>query len=277
MYTNMTKNSGVMKPGEDNNCPEKIGISGSTLKLIAIITMLIDHIGAALLTRIIIDKGILEAIVYDANGIAGLSQEDIILYYGYRIMRLIGRIAFPIFCFLLVEGFLKTRDVKKYMLRLLGFAFLSEIPFDLAFAGKIFYWEYQNVMFTLLIGVFVMMIFRWIENKGLHIGIQLILQIITLAVGMEIAYLMHTDYQAIGVFCILLFYILRDQKVWKIIAGCLAFAWEITAPLAFVPIAFYNGKRGWNMKYFFYFFYPVHLLIIYLICLALGLGDISLM
>ena len=107
--------------------PQK-GLSGSTLKLIAIITMLIDHIGAAVIARLLI---------------AGQGSE--MLYKIYYAMRAVGRVAFPIFCFLLVEGFFYTGSRKKYALRLFGFALLSEIPFDLAFSGKILEFGYQNV------------------------------------------------------------------------------------------------------------------------------------
>lgn len=103
------------------------GLSSTALKLIAITTMFIDHIGAVL-----IEGGIL-------NGGMTLSLSDLesfssgsVWWKTDLILRLIGRIAFPIFAFLLVEGFLHTRDIKKYGTRLLLFGFLSEIPFDLA-------------------------------------------------------------------------------------------------------------------------------------------------
>ena len=66
--------------------------------------------------------------------------------------------------------------------------------------------------------------------------------------------------------------IFRRKKPLQIAAGCLVFLWEVTAPLAFIPIAFYNGKRGLKMKYFFYAFYPVHLFLIWLVCLLMGMG-----
>ena len=108
----------------------KKGLTGSTLKIIAMIAMLIDHIGAAVLVRVIRSTG------------------DMSLYEGYTILRKIGRIAFPIFCFLLVEGFIHSSDKKKYALRLGIFALLSEVPFDLAFQSKVVGFEYQNVFFT---------------------------------------------------------------------------------------------------------------------------------
>ena len=73
-----------------------------------------------------------------------------------------------------------------------------------------------------------------------------------------------------GVLAILVFYMTRQMRGLQIVAGCLAFCWELPAIVAFIPIAFYNGKRGWNIKYLFYAFYPVHLLVLYLICVGDG-------
>ena len=99
---------------------KKKGISGSTLKIIAVVTMLIDHIGAIILMRYIMKSGYMDvAMSGDINVINAWLTENSTLYTWYTVMRYIGRVAFPIFCFLLVEGFLKTRNVKKYALRLL--------------------------------------------------------------------------------------------------------------------------------------------------------------
>ena len=134
-------------------------ISGSTLKIIAMACMLIDHTAAVLFDRILISRGLLNAVNASDGGASFLSTGNTaVIYYADMIMRAIGRISFPIFCFLLIEGFMHTHDVKKYALNLGIFALVSEIPFDLAFAGKPFYLDYQNVFFTLFIGL-VMMIF----------------------------------------------------------------------------------------------------------------------
>ena len=109
-------------------------MSGTTLKWIAVISMLIDHTAEVLI-----------------NHNAALT--DPIWAQIYVLMRGIGRIAFPIYAFLLVEGFLHTRDVKKYLARMLTFAVVSEIPFDLAVFHTPFYWGYQNVFFTLFLGL----------------------------------------------------------------------------------------------------------------------------
>ena len=129
---------------------ERKGISGSTLKIIAIITMLIDHIGAGVLGRLLVVRGMNE--VADLNAWIDANSTLVITY---QMMRFVGRLAFPIFCFLLIEGFEHTHDVKKYALRLLSFCLISEIPFDLLFNGKILEFGYQNVFFTLFIGLMV--------------------------------------------------------------------------------------------------------------------------
>ena len=107
---------------------EKPGISGFTLKVIAILSMLIDHTGAAVVEKAILK---LPSVTGNADLLAFWTRTD-------QVMRAIGRIAFPIFCFLLVEGFIYTRDVKKYAGRLLLFALLSEFPFDLALKQGVF-------------------------------------------------------------------------------------------------------------------------------------------
>lgn len=202
------------------------GLSGSTLKIIAIISMLIDHIGAILL----------------------------IGHPYYSLCRNIGRIAFPIFCFLLVEGFFHTHDVKKYSIRLLLFALISEIPFDLAFSHTAINPYYQNVFLTLVIGLFVM--------YGLeHCQIPLWRMLIILA-GMAVATLLHTDYSWKGIAAIVVLYCMKENRINQAVAGALTFSWEPPAMLAFLPIYFYNGKRGISLKYLFYAFYPAHLLVL---------------
>ncbi len=143
----------------------KKGISGSTLKMIAIVTMVIDHIGAAVLARLLMVNGLGELDQTNTDAIMQWLSANGALYGTYTVMRMIGRVAFPIFCFLLVEGFLHTHDVKKYAMRLGLFALLSEIPFDLAFSSKILEFNYQNVFFTLFIGLLTMIAYRAVEEK----------------------------------------------------------------------------------------------------------------
>lgn len=252
------------------------GISGSTLKMIAIVTMLIDHIGAVVLARLLIVQGVNSIDTSSQNAVMQWLTQNATLYYTYTAMRMIGRIAFPIFCFMLVEGFLHTHDVKKYALRLGAFALISEIPFDLTFSGKVLDFQYQNVFFTLFIGLLTMMVYHMVEEKTeWQPIIRGLLYVVILVAGMALAWLLKTDYAEKGVFCIMVLYMFRKKKVNQMLAGCLSFFWETPALFAFIPIAFYNGKRGWNMKYFFYMFYPAHLLILYMICCFMGIGGIA--
>lgn len=253
---------------------KKKGISGSTLKLIAVVTMLIDHIGAAVLARLLMVNGMNELDPNNTSAVLQWLSDNGTLYWTYTALRMIGRVAFPIFCFLLVEGFIHTHDVKKYALRLGLFALISEIPFDLAFNSKVLEFNYQNVFFTLFIGLLTMIAYRAVEEKAeWNQALRVILCILIVAAGMAAAYLLKTDYAEKGVFCIMVLYIFRKKKVWQILAGCASFFWETPALLGFIPIGFYNGERGLKMKYFFYIFYPAHLLILYLICYFMGISG----
>lgn len=239
---------------------EKKGLSGSALKMIAMVTMLIDHIGASL-----IENGMMQKVVSDSVLDAQVSslQHYTMWFAVDKIMRGIGRISFPIFCFLLVEGFLHTRNWKKYALRLFLFGVISEIPFDLAFFKEVLNFSHQNVFFTLFIGMLVLAGLRCCEQRENFLQQQRrIMEILTIVVGMAAAQLLHTDYGAFGVFAIAGLYFFRENKTRQTIFGCVAFLWEGTAPLAFLPIHFYNGERGLNLKYVFYVFYPAHLLIL---------------
>ena len=133
------------------------GISGSTVKLVGIITMFIDHLAAAVLGRIV-----LKILMTD-----GRTDRFYDLYSIYSVMRMVGRLGFPIFCFLLVEGVDKTRSRVKYALRLGIFAFISEIPFDLAFNAKVLEFGYQNVYFTLFFGMLALCAYDFLEKHKL--------------------------------------------------------------------------------------------------------------
>lgn len=277
MEQNMKQNI----PGQNGNTKQQLaaqtrklrGISGSTLKLIAVITMIIDHVAAGILIRYLFRNGIHDLDINNMSAVNQWMDQNAALFSTYNVMRLIGRIAFPIYCFLLVQGFEYTHNRLKYAARLLMFAAISEIPFDLLFKGQILEFGYQNVFFTLFFGLAVMMGLRWVEeNLGGRMFTPL-LYLIVIAAGMAAAQLAKTDYAAIGVLCIVVTYLFRKKKIWQIVSGCIVFSWELTAPLAYIPIAFYNGKRGWKLKYCFYLVYPVHLFVLYLICMGLGIDS----
>lgn len=241
-------------------------LNGNVLKMIAVVTMLFDHIGAA-----VIENGILGGPEYAdlANLLA--TEQGLRWYMIDLVLRVIGRIAFPIFCFLLVEGFLHTGDVKKYASRLFIFALVSEVPFDLAFSEQWIAFGYQNVYFTLFIGLMVLIGIR-------HFAVSPGKQLIVTAAGCAAASFLKTDYSFIGVLLIVVLYLFHNNRRKCVLYGALlSFGESIglfgAAALAFIPIHFYNGQRGkLNLKYFFYWFYPVHIIVLALLRILLEGG-----
>lgn len=221
---------------------ERWGISGGTLKIIALVTMIIDHATAIFVS-------------FADNR------------YLYLLGRGIGRLAFPIYCFLLVEGFIHTRNRGKYCFRLFLFALISEVPFDLAFYGGLFYAGHQNVFFTLLFGLLLLWFIEW---KAVHLTgtkgyVLSVLGYLAFYVGAE---LIRSDYGAYGVLMILCFYLFHGNRIRVTIAdiavnGFMALGGNIQllGALSAIPMAFYNGKKGVSLKYFFYAIYPLHLLL----------------
>ena len=227
---------------------KKKGFDGFSLKMIAVISMMIDHSAAGIL-RLLINSGRLDGGTFGREKWANV----------YYIMRDIGRIAFPIFCFLLVEGFCYTRNKAKYLVRLFLFALISEIPFDLGLHGQL----------CALCGLGI--IKEKIQNHFVY-GLSAVF--ITLFF-MGISELLHTDYHRFGVLVIVLFYVFREYRPLACGMGLLVlilcFGRELPAVFAFPLLLFYNGRRGRGMKYFFYVFYPAHLTILYLVGSFLGL------
>lgn len=229
-------------------------LSGSTLKMIAIVTMFIDHIGAVIVQRTMSMPG------FDHDFWSSL----------YWPLRYVGRLAFPIFCFLLVEGFVHTSNVKKYLGRMLLFALISEIPFNLGITGDWINLNFQNVFWELSLGIVAMMCLEMVEKKNLNYIAQVILRLVIIAVFALGAEMLNLDYGMYGIISIVALYVFRQNKVSQLLNGAVSFLWEAVAPLAFLPIALYNGKRGRNVKYLFYVFYPAHLLGLYIIARLMG-------
>lgn len=250
------------------------GMSGSTVKIIALITMLIDHYAACYLERVLTAEGI-RIYLDDGADMPGLA-------WTYLIMRLIGRIAFPIFVFLLVEGFLHTRNRWGYLGRLCVFALLSEIPFDMAFnltddqvfSGKLIELSGQNVFFTLAIGLLVIIVLDFVRATFEKRVVRILLSLIIVGAGMALSVLLCTDYDCMGVLAIAVIYFFRNKRMAGVGFMCLLLTvtnfLEITAFLSLLPIAKYNGTRGLRMKYIFYVFYPLHLLLLWGLCIFMG-------
>lgn len=194
----------------------KRGISSAVLKNIAVVTMLIDHIGAVIMTRLLIRNGLYEAMVNQEAYTAWMGQNGG-MYGIYMAMRIIGRLAFPIYCFLLVEGFQKTHNVKKYLGRMFLFALISEVPFDLAFSGKAWYPAYQNVFFTLLLGLMVIAGLHLLEQHfaGTTVGKTILrvgLNAVIILTGCVLALVLKTDYDFKGILAITVLYLFRNRK-----------------------------------------------------------------
>lgn len=260
----------------------KRGISSAVLKNIAVVTMLIDHIGAVIVIRLLIQKGLYGAMVDQEAYIAWVGQNRG-MYGTYMAMRIIGRLAFPIYCFLLAEGFQKTHNVKKYLGRMFLFALISEIPFDLALSGRLWDTEYQNVFFTLFIGLMVIAGLRLVDQRlaGTETWRKLAcvgLYAVIIVAGSVLALVLKTDYSFKGILAITVLYLFRSRRKAQVWAGVIVFllmdGLEMIAALSFLLIWFYNGERGRQNKYFFYFFYPAHLLLLWLVCVAMGIAGI---
>lgn len=246
------------------------GISASMLKVIAMAVMLIDHVAAAILARMLL---------------LGIGGTDHSLYVVYVVMRQIGRTAYPIYCYLLLEGLEYTGNRWKYALRLGVFALVSEIPFDLAFKSTWLELGYQNVFFTLTISLLMLIGFKEIEKRDFVPShkfrnqiLKLGLSVLIAAACMTAAYLLRTDYSYRGVFCVWVLYAFRRQKWLQLLTGYLAFVFtlgEVFAFPAFILLAWYRGRKGFSCKYLFYIFYPAHLCIIYIVCVLMKIANIA--
>ena len=213
---------------------------------------------------------------------------------GNEWLTCIGRIAYPIFAFMIVEGYFHTNDLKKYVRRLLLFAALSEIPFNLMTGGGVFNLLHQNVLWTFLIGIGLIHRIELAKRKR-SVWFWLVTVVLSL-LGLLAAMLGMTDYMHFGVLTMLVFYLFRGRRWWHFI-GQLICLWYINiemmgglvypivlfgkewiihqqgfALLALLPIWLYRGKQGLynkTLKYTYYAFYPVHLLILYLLMLII--------
>ena len=207
-----------------------------TLKIIAIITMFLDH-------------------YYRIIG-------------GPEWLSVLGRLAFPIFAFSISEGYSHTKNVNKYLMRLLNFAIIIQLPNFLGFQ------EYPlNIFFTLALGLFCLEI---LDNNKINIVVRYIVVLYLCFLAEKTG----LDYGAYGVILIILFNKLRNNKLYIFITflalnlvilkiGNLS-EMQIYSIFSLVPIFLYNGKKGYGMKYFFYLFYPLHFIFLYFLNELLG-------
>ena len=226
-------------------------LSGAQLKYIAFLTMLIDHVNKAL-------------IYPNLNGGMLLVISD--------IFDIVGRIAFPIFIFLLIEGFFKTTNRWKYLGMLLLFGVISEIPFDLFTTATFFEPNWNNIMFTLaLVLVIIWCIDTLKEKMGRRWRIVwYLISAVIVGAGCLSAMILGLDYEYHAVLIGYFLYIFYEKPVWAIPFCYLSMYKEPWALLGFGLTLTYNGERGKQNKIVNYLFYPVHLLILGMIRIYFG-------
>lgn len=218
-------------------------MTSTKLKIIACVTMLIDH----------------ATLFFD-------SKAD---YNLVATMHAIGRLAFPIFAFLIAEGFYHTRNVYKYLSRLLIFAIISQIPYNIVFQHEWIQWEQLNILFNFFFALFAL----WIYKKNKYAGIVAVIVISYLNQSV-----IHTGYGAYGILLVFFFYIFRGSFIKQAGSLTILMAAYITelliryyprtsfymflqgfAVLSLFVLYFYNGRKGKDIKYLFYVFYPTHI------------------
>ena len=239
---------------------EKMDLSAAALHILAMTFMLMDHLWATLLP----------------------AQEW---------LTCVGRIAFPIFAFMAVEGYFHTHNLKKYLLRMLIFAVISEVPFDLMYGGTWFYPVHQNVIWTLMMGLAGIHLMETVRKKK-STFVYILVSVIVVILGGLLGTLSMVDYYGIGVLTVFIFYFFRGRKWWCLLGQMLALYWvnvellgglmypirlfgmefelcqQGLALLALLPIWLYRGRQGYHSKpfqYFCYAFYPMHMLVIVLV------------
>ena len=241
----------------DSSASKNFELTAAVLHIIAMTLMLMDHLWATLLPA---REGLTCA----------------------------GRVAFPIFAFMAVEGYFHTRSFKKYILRMLLFAVLSEIPFDLMYGGTWFYPVHQNVLWTFLLGLLGVWLMEQVRKKG-KTWMYLLVCVLVVPAGLVLGTLCMVDYYGVGVLTVFVFYFLHGRKWWCFLGQLAALYWlnvellgglmypvqlfgmefelcqQGLALLALIPIWLYRGRQGYHSKpfqYLCYAFYPVHMLLL---------------
>lgn len=241
----------------DSSASKNFELTAAVLHIIAMTLMLMDHLWATLLPA-------------------------------REWLTCAGRVAFPIFAFMAVEGYFHTRSFKKYILRMMLFAVLSEIPFDLMYGGTWFYPVHQNVLWTFLLSLLGVWLMEQVRKKG-KTWMYLLVCVLVVPAGLVLGTLCMVDYYGVGVLTVFVFYFLHGRKWWCFLGQLAALYWlnvellgglmypvqlfgmefelcqQGLALLALIPIWLYRGRQGYHSKpfqYLCYAFYPVHMLLL---------------
>ena len=241
----------------DSSASKNFELTAAVLHIIAMTLMLMDHLWATLLPA-------------------------------KEWLTCAGRVAFPIFAFMAGGGDFHTRSFKKYILRMLLFAVLSEIPFDLMYGGTWFYPVHQNVLWTFLLSLLGVWLMEQVRKKG-KTWMYLLVCVLVVLAGLVLGTLCMVDYYGVGVLTVFVFYFLHGRKWWCFLGQLAALYWlnvellgglmypvqlfgmefelcqQGLALLALIPIWLYRGRQGYHSKpfqYLCYAFYPVHMLLL---------------
>lgn len=238
----------------------KLNISSAGLHILAMGLMLCDHLWATLLPA-------------------------------EEWLTCIGRIAFPVFAFMIVEGYFHTHNLRRYLLRIFVWALLTEIPFNLMYAGSMFYPYHQNVLWTFLISLLLIILIEKSKSR-LHPVLAALASVGIVILGFIFGFAAMVDYYGVGILTVFVFYFFRKRD-WKSLLGqflclyilnvqllggyyyevqILGFEIELVqqgfALLALIPIWLYQGRQGIRNKFFqysCYAFYPAHMLILFIV------------
>lgn len=232
--------------------PKRLQVfNGAQLKYMAFLSMLLDHVNNSMITPYLDGKG---PLLHVSN-----------------VLSILGRVAFPLFMFFLVEGFFKTRSRKKYLINLLIFGILSEVPFDLFTSRELFNKNWNNMMFTLALSLATIWIVDEMKgrlakkSKALWYGAS----VLVVAVMCAVAMFFSLDYDYHAIIVAYLFYLFYEKPLYGAALGYLSIIKELYSVLGFAATLTYNGERGKQYKWLNYAFYPVHLLILGLLRVVL--------
>lgn len=237
-------------------------VTADGLKMFACVVMLIQNIGIA-----VVENGMIRLDQYTQESLSKAMETDSDLMFQAgvgSVMQLIGGLALPIFAFLLVEGFLKTSDYRKYLLSMMTFAVISEVPYDLALNGKVLYRSSQNALFTMTICLLMLYFLKMVkEKKG---SLSVMMQILIVLCAVLWCSLFRTQYGLCMVLLVAIFYLFYTRNVLKTVLGAIVSMLYVTGPLSFYGIWCYNEERKDKLpKYAYYLFYPAHLLVLWVV------------
>lgn len=234
-------------------------ISADGLKLLAGVILLLQTIGAT-----VIEKGLIHLDQYTQKELSEMmaTDSDFMVLSGIgSVLQIVAGLAVPLFAFFLVEGFRKTSSYKNYLIGIVIFALVSEIPYDLAYSQRIWDWSSQNAMVGLAISLLMLYFIRMLEEKmGAACRMGKLVIVLCAVVWVTV---LRAQYGLCLVLLVAILYLFRDRGGFRTFLGIIVSLLYITGPLGFYFIWLYSGERKdrWP-KYAYYLFYPAHLLIL---------------